>query len=148
MQTGRRNYVQPSLLRDARLAVEVAAETDRRPVDECTAAGFDERARLRNRLPDVGELVARLRGRDEEEVLVRVARTEVARIDVAAHRPDDHAPILRRSARVSPGHILVKTHAEVSLRTPTPTIAAPQKPPAQGSVSGHDSHPAREDGQI
>src|SRR5438309_2914394 len=147
MQTGRRNDVQPRLLRDARQTVEVAAETDRRPVDECTAAGFDKRARLRNRLLDVGELVAWLRRRDEEEMLVGVARTEVARVDVAAHRPDDHAPILRRSARVSPGGILVKTEVEVSLRTPTPIIAAPRKPPAQGSVSGDDSYPARQDGQ-
>ena len=54
--------------------VEVAAEADRRPVDERAAAGGDERLRLLDRLLDVGELVARLRRRDEEQVLVRVAR--------------------------------------------------------------------------
>ena len=66
----------------------------RSPVHERAPAGVDERAGFRDRLVHVRELVARLRGCGEKQVLVRVAGAELARRDVPEHGPDDHAPIV------------------------------------------------------
>ena len=94
MEAGRRDDVQPGGARDGGEPVEVAPDAERSPVHERPPARLDERARFRDRLVDVREVVARLRGRGEKEVLMRIAGAELARRDVPENRPDDHAPRL------------------------------------------------------
>ena len=91
MQAGSRDDVEAGRAGDALEPVEIASQADRCPVDEGAPAGCDERRCLGEREVDVGELVARLRRRDEEQVLVRVARAQGLRGDVAQDGADDHA---------------------------------------------------------
>jgi hypothetical protein len=89
VQACRRHDVETGRLGDDEQAVEVAADADRGPVDECAGARGAQRRGLLDRLRDVRELVAGLRRRDEEEMLVGIAGPELGRRDVAPDRPDD-----------------------------------------------------------
>jgi hypothetical protein len=69
-------------------------EAERRPVDERTAARSDERQGLLDRLVGIEELLAGLRRRVQEQVLVCVARPEIGGGDVPEDCADDHELIL------------------------------------------------------
>jgi hypothetical protein len=86
---GRGDDMQTRRARDLEQALRIAPEPERRPVHERAAARGGERARLLDRLAHVEEVLPRLDRRGEEEVLVRVARPELRRIDVAGDRPHD-----------------------------------------------------------
>ena len=94
VQAGRGNDVQAGLTRDLGEAVQVAAEAERGPVDERAAARRDQRQGLLDRLVAIEELLAGLRRRVQEQVLVRVARPEIGGGDVPEDCADDHELIL------------------------------------------------------
>ena len=94
VKAGRGNDVEAGLARHQGEAVQVAAEAERRPVDERAAARGDERPGLLDRLVPVEELFAGLRRGVQEQVLVRVARPEVGGGDVPQDCADDHERIL------------------------------------------------------
>ena len=93
-EAGRGNDVQAGLARHLGEAVQVAAEAERRPVDERATACGDQRPGLFDGLVAVEKLLAGLRRRVQEQVLVRVARPEVGGGDVPQDCADDHERIL------------------------------------------------------
>jgi hypothetical protein len=96
MKAGRSDDVESGAPRDGGEPVDVTAEAERRPIDECASTCADERPRLGDRLVEVEELVARLSRRVQEQMLVCVAGAELGRADVPEHRSNDHATIVGR----------------------------------------------------
>ena len=99
MDAGRGDDVQAGRLGDRPQGAGVAAEPDRRPVDEGGRAGGRERPCLLDRPLDVGELLLRLDRRREEEMVVRVGWPQLSRRDVAADGTHDPHPPKRCRGR-------------------------------------------------
>ena len=90
VEAGAGDDVQSGRARHGGEPVEVAAEAERRPLDERGGSGGSQRPDVLDRRVEVVQLLAGKQRRREEDVLVRAARPELLRRDRPQHGV--HAP--------------------------------------------------------